>query len=78
MANFPSLKAKELRRVLERLPLAYTRERQSGSHATLESSNGYPTLHFAFHDNTTLPPGLVRKILTRDVGLTEDEARALL
>jgi hypothetical protein len=35
----------------------------------------YPPLTFAFHDNATIPAGLVRKILVRDVGLAEDEAR---
>ena len=38
----------------------------------------YPPLTFAFHDKATIPGGLVRKILVRDVGLAEDEARKLL
>jgi hypothetical protein len=29
---------------------------------------------FAFHDRATLPPGVVRDILVRQVGLTVDEA----
>jgi hypothetical protein len=33
---------------------------------------------FAFHDRATLRPALVRKILIKDVGLAEDEARKLL
>jgi hypothetical protein len=37
-----------------------------------------PPLTFAFHDNATIPSGLVRKILVRDIGLAEDEARKLL
>jgi hypothetical protein len=41
-------------------------------------SPGYPPLTFAFHDKATIPAGLVRKILVRDVGLAEDEARKLL
>jgi hypothetical protein len=39
---------------------------------------GRPSLTFAFHDKSTIPAGLVRKILTKDVGLAEDEARKLL
>ena len=51
--------------------------RQSGSHRRMESP-AYPPLTFAFHDKATIPAGLVRKILIRDVGLAEDEARKLL
>ncbi|MDQ2630449.1 MAG: type II toxin-antitoxin system HicA family toxin [Actinomycetota bacterium] len=51
--------------------------RQGGSHRRLRSSD-YPPLTFAFHDNATVPPWVVRKIFMRDVGLTEDEARKLL
>lgn len=71
------MKARELRRLLEREPLAYSRERQGGSHTILRSDR-YPDLLFAFHDNQTLPPFLVKKILTKDVGLSTEEALALL
>jgi hypothetical protein len=37
-----------------------------------------PPLSFSFHDKATVASGLVRKILTKDVGLAEDEARKLL
>lgn len=79
MANqFPSLKAAQLLAVLTRKPLEYVVIRQAGSHRTLESPNGYPRLGFAFHDGATVPPGAVRKILTRDVGLDEQTALGLL
>jgi predicted RNA binding protein YcfA (HicA-like mRNA interferase family)/predicted RNase H-like HicB family nuclease len=71
------MKAKRLLAVLERKPLGYRVARQSGSHRRMESPN-YPPLTFAFHDKATIPSGLVRKILVRDVGLAEDEARKLL
>jgi predicted RNA binding protein YcfA (HicA-like mRNA interferase family) len=74
---FPSLKAKRLLAILERRPLSYRVARQSGSHRRMESP-GHPPLTFAFHDKATIPAGLVRKILVRDVGLAEDEARKLL
>jgi hypothetical protein len=40
-------------------------------------SPDFPPLTFAFHDSGTIPPGPVRKILVRDAGLVEDEARKL-
>jgi len=77
MGDFPSMKAKRLLATLERKPLGYSVVRQSGSHRRLEAP-GRPVLTFAFHDKATIPSGLVRKILVRDVGLAEDEARKLL
>jgi predicted RNA binding protein YcfA (HicA-like mRNA interferase family) len=70
------MKASELYRLLER-ELDYEVIRQSGSHRTMKAP-GRPTLHLAFHDSQTIPPGLVRKILVKDVGLSVDEAKALL
>lgn len=77
MGQFPTMKAKRLLAVLEREPLNYRVSRQSGSHRRMEAP-GRPSLTFAFHDKTTVPSGLVRKVLVRDVGLAEDEARKLL
>jgi predicted RNA binding protein YcfA (HicA-like mRNA interferase family) len=74
---FPSMKAKRLLAVLERQPLGYEVVRQSGSHRRMQSP-GYPPLTFAFHDGATIPAGLVRKILVKDVGLDEEDARKLL
>lgn len=77
MSQFPTMKAKRLLAVLEREPLNYRVSRQSGSHRRMEAP-GRPPLTFAFHDKATVPSGLVRKVLVRDVGLAEDEARKLL
>lgn len=77
MTQFRSMKAKRLLAVLERKPLGYRVVRQAGSHRRMEAE-GRPSLTFAFHDKATIPAGLVRKILTKDVGLVEDEARKLL
>jgi len=71
------MKAKRLLAVLERQPLGYRVVRQSGSHRRLKSP-GRPSFTFAFHDGATLSAGLVRQILTKDVGLAEYEARKLL
>jgi predicted RNA binding protein YcfA (HicA-like mRNA interferase family) len=76
MGGFRSMKASELYRLLERA-LGYDTIRHSGSHRTMKA-RGRPTLHLAFHDKQTIPPGLVRKILVKDVGLSIDDAEALL
>lgn len=64
--------------MLQREPLGYEIVRQRGSHRRLRSRNGYPDIGFSFHGGVTIPPGLVRKVLVGDVGLSEDEARSLL
>lgn len=75
---FPSLKARDLLSILLRAPFEYRVVRQSGSHRRLESSRGFPPLTFSFHDGDTIPPGLVRKTLCKDIGLTEEEALKLV
>jgi predicted RNA binding protein YcfA (HicA-like mRNA interferase family) len=75
---FPSLKARDLLSILQRQPLEYRVARSRGSHTRLESQNGYPSLTFAFHDGDTVPAGAVRKILCKDVGLSEEEALRLV
>lgn len=75
---FPSMKGSQLLRILLRKPLSYEVVRQSGSHRRLESPNGYPPLTFSFRDSATVAPGLVRKILVKDIGLDEQEALELL
>jgi predicted RNA binding protein YcfA (HicA-like mRNA interferase family) len=68
----------QLAQVLQAVPLSYSVVRQSGSHRKLESANGYPPLNLAFHDKQTIPPGLVRSILTKGCGLDTETARSLL
>ncbi len=63
--------------MLHRQPLGYRVVRQVGSHRRLEAP-GLPPLTLSFHDRATIAPGLVRKILVEDVGLTEADARRLL
>lgn len=76
--EFPSLKAPKLLAILMKEPLTYEIARQDGSHRRMKSRNGYPSLTFSWHDRATIPPGLVRKTLVKDVGLAEDEALKLL
>lgn len=75
---FPTMKGRELLRVLTRQPLAYEVERQKGSHRRLISPNGYPPLTFSFHESATIPRGAVKKVLTKDVGLSEKDALDLI
>jgi len=77
MAQFPSLKARQLLRILCAEPLNYEVSRQSGSHRRL-TADGYPSLTWAFHDRRTLAPGEVRRVLVVHVGLAEDHALRLL
>jgi predicted RNA binding protein YcfA (HicA-like mRNA interferase family) len=71
------MKARRLRAILERRPLNYRVSRQAGSHRRLLSPD-YPPLVFAFHDKVTIPPSRVRKVLVKEVGLAEADARTLL
>lgn len=75
--QYPSMKARKLLAILTRQPLDYRIVRTQGSHRTLVSEE-YPRLLFAFHDHRTIPPGLVRKILEKDVGLTPQQAADIL
>lgn len=73
-SDFPSLKARRLLSILEGLGFETVRRR--GSHRIM--ANGDRRLVFAFHDKHTIKGGLVKKVLMRDAGLTEEEAKALV
>jgi predicted RNA binding protein YcfA (HicA-like mRNA interferase family) len=75
--EFPSMDANMLLRILMREPLAYRIVRQKGSHRRLVSANGYRTFTFAYHSRT-VRGFRVREVLVDEVGLTEDEALAIL
>jgi predicted RNA binding protein YcfA (HicA-like mRNA interferase family) len=77
VVDFPSLKAKQLLRVLERKPLGYAIVTQRGSHRKLEA-DGRPTINFAWHDGATVAPSQVKKLLVTKIGLTEEEAHDCL
>ena len=64
---------REVRAILERA--GYEVVRQRGSHIRLEAE-GRQALTLALHSKA-LSPGLVRKILVRDAGLSEDEIERL-
>ena len=77
MAQFPSLKARQLLRVLTSEPLGYRVARQAGSHRRLQAP-GRPAITFSFHDRQTIRPATVKRLLCQQVGLDEDEALRLL
>ena len=74
--QFPSLKAKDVLALLRQSPLGYVVVRQRGSHRQLRAEGHGPVL-FSYHDASTVPPRVLRKILVEDVGLDEDRALAL-
>jgi predicted RNA binding protein YcfA (HicA-like mRNA interferase family) len=77
VAQFPSMKASALLGVLMNEPLGYSIARQKGSHRVLRAPD-MPQLLFSYHDGATVPPGVVRKYLVKIIGLSEDDALALL
>lgn len=64
--------------VLQRAPLSYVVKRQKGSHRHLTSAAGYPDLLYSFHDQQEIRPRVVRDVLVKDVGLTEEAALEML
>jgi predicted RNA binding protein YcfA (HicA-like mRNA interferase family) len=72
--RFPALKASELEKIVRRVCGAPVR--QAGSHKQYASPNGSGTFTFAWHGSATVSPHMVRQVLTRDLGLTKDEAKA--
>lgn len=77
MTPFPAMKAKRLLALLMREPLGYRIVRQRGSHRVL-AAPGRPRLIYAFHDRQEIPPGIVRDVLVKQVGLEEQDALDLL
>jgi len=63
--------------VLMRAPLSYEITRQKGSHRKLEAP-GRPALLWSYHDSATVPPGVIRKYLVNEIGMSESDAMALL
>lgn len=73
--KIPSMKSGDLLRIVT--GLGYVEVRRKGSHRRLVCE-GKQSLTFAFHDGQTVPPGLVKKILSKDVGLTDEQIQDLL
>lgn len=73
--SWPSMKAKKFRALLR--SLGYRKLRGQGSHEVLHA-DGRPQIVYAFHSGATIPGGLVRNILVKQVGLTLDEAKEVV
>jgi predicted RNA binding protein YcfA (HicA-like mRNA interferase family) len=70
--EFPSLKARQLLRILGRL--GYRVSRHGGSSHRWLAAEGRPRVLFSHHDREIVPPRTVRNILVHQVGLSADEA----
>jgi predicted RNA binding protein YcfA (HicA-like mRNA interferase family) len=70
--EFPSLKARQLLRILGRL--GYRLSRHGGSSHRWLAAEGRPRVRFSYHDRETVPPRVVKDILVNQAGLTVDEA----
>ena len=77
MPNFPTMKARELLRILQRKPLSCLIMRTRGSHRTLRTPTGR-TFQYAHHDAKELSGHQVRNVLMDDLRLTEKEALEVL
>jgi predicted RNA binding protein YcfA (HicA-like mRNA interferase family) len=69
MSRWPSAKARDVLRALERI--GWTVKRQSGSHKTLERA-GYPDVVFAFHDRDEIGPKMLAR-LSKHTGLAPED-----
>lgn len=75
MKPTPVIKARELVRVLTRLGFVHTRSR--GAHQRFEHADGRKTT-VPVHKGRDLPRGLLRQIVTVDVGMEMDDFVDLL
>lgn len=75
MSRWPSVKARELLRALERI--GWRVKRQSGSHKTL-AREGYPDVVFAFHDRDEVGPKMLARLAKHTGLVPEDLLRVAL
>ena len=69
MSRWPSAKARDALRALERI--GWKVKRQSGSHKTL-AREGYADVVFAFHDRDEIGPKMLAR-LAKHTGLTPED-----
>jgi predicted RNA binding protein YcfA (HicA-like mRNA interferase family) len=70
--QFPSVKTERLLSVLA--GLGYVTVRQKGSHRQMYCEASGKRITVSAHDGRELSPTVVKKILVKDVGLSEEEA----
>lgn len=69
--QFPSLKGKQMLAILKAQGAEVVR--QNGSHRIIRYRN-QPQFVFSAHDGHSVRPSMVRKVLTKDMGLSEKDA----
>jgi predicted RNA binding protein YcfA (HicA-like mRNA interferase family) len=69
MSRWPSAKARDVLRALERI--GWRVKRQSGSHKTL-AREGYPDVVFAFHGRDEIGPKMLAR-LSKHTGLAPED-----
>jgi predicted RNA binding protein YcfA (HicA-like mRNA interferase family) len=69
MSRWPSAKARDVLRALERI--GWKVKRQSGSHKTL-AREGYADVVFAFHDRDEIGPKMLAR-LSKHTGLAPED-----
>ena len=69
MSRWPSAKARDVLRALERI--GWKVKRKSGSHKTL-AREGYADVVFAFHDRDEIGPKILAR-LSKHTGLTPED-----
>ena len=70
MSKLPVLKGKELIKILE--SMGFEKVRQKGSHIRLKHPDGRVTT-VPIHKGSSIPKGLLRKIIRQDLELTLEE-----
>lgn len=70
MAGLPRLAGRELARIIERLGFVHIHTK--GSHAVYEHTDGRKTV-IPLHAGEEIGPGLLNKIIKKDLGITREE-----
>ena len=70
MAKLPRLNGRELSRIVEKLGFEFVR--QTGSHQVYEHSDGRKTV-IPIHSREELGPGLLNKIIKKDLRISREE-----
>lgn len=75
-SDYPSMDVKKFRRLL--IKMGYTPTGNGkGSHEILEHEK-YPPLTFSGHASKEISGGLVKQILRKEVGLSDEQAKEVL
>ncbi len=70
MPKLPRLNGKEICRILEKLGFKFSHQR--GSHLVYKHADGRKTT-VPYHNREDIGPGLLNKIIKKDLGITREE-----